>query len=378
MTKLNKAGLALAGLLAATCGAQAASPDDRIYGFVDGFIVHHEERIPQRDRSAGLRVGLGFPLSAAGSRRTGLEFAGFTNPIKRENFEDEQQNGVMLDLVTAWDMGRIDPFLSAGLGGVEEYAEIYPAAEIIVGTLVGFGEGSAVRLAVSAQSVYDDEIRPGKDQFVDYRAVLGLAVPFGKATPPPPPPPPPVVDSDGDGVPDPQDRCPAQPAPTADGCPAPVVPAEPPKDTDGDGIEDSKDECPGTLEGLQVDANGCVSVTTTAAPQQVVLKGVTFVSGSAELAPNAKTVLDVAYDALAGQTNLRVELGGHTDSSGDDKMNQKLSQRRADSVRKYLTDKGIAGDRLVAKGYGESQPIADNKTKEGRQENRRVVFKILN
>ena len=75
---------------------------------------------------------------------------------------------------------------------------------------------------------------------------------------------------------------------------------------------------------------------------------------------------------------LKVELGGHTDSSGDDKVNQALSQRRADSVKKYLAGKGIAADRLTAVGYGEAQPIADNKTKAGRQENRRVELKVVN
>ena len=375
MNTVNKAGAVLAGLLAAAGSVSAAAPDERTYGFIEGFLVHHEERIPERDKAFGGRVGLGFPLATGANTRTALELGVFTNPIKRKNAPNEHQSGLMLDLVYAWNTGIIDPYVFGGVGGVQEFTDaLRPAAELGIGTMIDIGHDVALRIGASAQSVFNDDVRADKDQFTDYRAIVGLAVPFGAGTPPPPPPP---ADSDGDGVPDSRDRCPAQPAPTADGCPAPIVPAAPPKDTDGDGIDDAKDECPGTLEGLQVDANGCVNVTA-ASPQQVVLKGVTFVTGSAQLTPDAKVVLDEAYAALAGQANLRVELGGHTDSVGSDALNQSLSQRRAESVRKYLVDKGIAADRLSAKGYGESQPIADNKTKEGRQENRRVVFKILN
>jgi OOP family OmpA-OmpF porin len=77
---------------------------------------------------------------------------------------------------------------------------------------------------------------------------------------------------------------------------------------------------------------------------------------------------------LADVPNARGEVEGHTDSQGADAYNQALSQRRADAVRKYLVDKGVAGDRLQAKGYGESKPEGDNKTADGRAQNRRVVF----
>jgi OOP family OmpA-OmpF porin len=75
--------------------------------------------------------------------------------------------------------------------------------------------------------------------------------------------------------------------------------------------------------------------------------------------------------------HLRIEIQAHTDSMGDTAYNQSLSEKRAESVRDYMVDKGIAADRMEAKGYGESQPIADNKTREGRAKNRRVELKII-
>ncbi|MGH8480981.1 MAG: OmpA family protein, partial [Nevskiaceae bacterium] len=180
-----------------------------------------------------------------------------------------------------------------------------------------------------------------------------------------------AVDSDGDGLVDSADRCPTIPASTADGCPPPEPVAR--ADADGDGVDDSQDQCPGTLAGLKVDERGC-AVQTEA--QSVVLKGVTFLPGSATLTPEAREVLDSAVAALSGQKDLKIEIGGHTDAQGSDAANQRLSQRRADSVRQYLLDQGVEGERLTAVGYGEAQPIADNDTPAGRAENRRVEFKI--
>ncbi len=76
--------------------------------------------------------------------------------------------------------------------------------------------------------------------------------------------------------------------------------------------------------------------------------------------------------------SIKVEIGGHTDAGGSEKANQKISEKRAESAKKYLMDKfNIAGDRLVVKGYGSKKPIADNNTKEGRAKNRRVELKVI-
>jgi outer membrane protein OmpA-like peptidoglycan-associated protein len=81
---------------------------------------------------------------------------------------------------------------------------------------------------------------------------------------------------------------------------------------------------------------------------------------------------------LKDNPNVKVEIGGHTDSTGSEKVNQKLSEKRALSVKKYVQDKfNIPEDRMMIKGYGSTKPIADNKTREGRSKNRRVEFRVL-
>lgn len=147
-----------------------------------------------------------------------------------------------------------------------------------------------------------------------------------------------------------------------------------PADSDNDGVVDGVDQCPNTLEGLQVNAVGCVE---TDKEQSVVLLGVTFEFNSERLTANARDILVKTADALKGQDDLRVELAGHTDSVGAAQYNQQLSQKRADSVRNYLIDLGVAPGRLEANGYGESQPIRSNDTEEGRERNRRVEFNVI-
>jgi OOP family OmpA-OmpF porin len=99
---------------------------------------------------------------------------------------------------------------------------------------------------------------------------------------------------------------------------------------------------------------------------------VNFESGADVLTSSSQTVLDDVAESLQAYPEVRVEIAGHTDSSGSAELNRNLSQQRAESVRDYLIGKGISGDRLVARGYGEDQPIASNATREGRAQNRRV------
>jgi outer membrane protein OmpA-like peptidoglycan-associated protein len=103
-----------------------------------------------------------------------------------------------------------------------------------------------------------------------------------------------------------------------------------------------------------------------------VLEGVRFDNNKATLKPESFPVLDKAAVGLKDWGDIKVEIAGHTDSVDSDEHNMKLSQSRAETVRDYLVSKGISADRLTAKGYGESSPIADNKTEEGRATNRRV------
>lgn len=170
------------------------------------------------------------------------------------------------------------------------------------------------------------------------------------------------LDSDGDGVTDDKDKCPNTPMGekvNADGCPL---------DTDGDGIVDSADACPTVYAKT---ADGCPPPPPPA-PKTLTLEGVNFDNDKATLRPEAMVILDQAAETLKEWGDVKVEVAGHTDSSASDAYNLQLSERRANAVRDYLISKGVAAERLTAKGYGESMPVADNSTAEGRFKNRRV------
>lgn len=198
---------------------------------------------------------------------------------------------------------------------------------------------------------------PGKG-LLDQACPKPVAAPKADPAPAKPAPAAPVDgDDDRDGVPNSKDKCPNSPAGqkvNADGCEM---------DSDGDGIVDSKDVCPSVFAKTD---NGCPAV----APLN--LKGVNFDNDSAVLRADASTTLDQAAESLKSWGNVKVEVAGHTDSRSSDAYNMTLSQNRANAVRDYLVGKGVAADRLTAKGYGESQPVADNATEEGRALNRRV------
>ncbi|MEQ1803662.1 MAG: OmpA family protein [Gammaproteobacteria bacterium] len=147
---------------------------------------------------------------------------------------------------------------------------------------------------------------------------------------------------------------------------AAVVAPPPPADTDGDGVIDPSDQCPDTPKGDRVGLQGCSCDIT---------RQVQFKLNSAELTAEDMATLDEVAENLTRLKFVSGTVVGHTDSSGSDEYNQALSERRAQSVATYLEGKGIAVGRLAASGAGESEPIADNATAEGRAQNRRVVLK---
>jgi len=188
---------------------------------------------------------------------------------------------------------------------------------------------------------------------------------------------PPPADADGDGIPDEVDACPdvkgvADPDPKKNGCPAPA-------DTDGDGIVDAEDACPTQKGPRSADPqkNGC-SIVRVTANAVVITEQVQFETDNATIKPASDALLDAVASVLAAQDEIvRVEVQGHTDSKGTPAHNKHLSQARAEAVMKALVARGIAAGRLVAKGFGQDVPIADNGTDAGRQQNRRVQFAIL-
>lgn len=259
-----------------------------------------------------------------------------------------------------------------------------------------------------------------------YEVLFGLTWGIGGHKPPPPPPPP--VDSDGDGLTDDIDQCPVAPANTPDGCPIP--------DTDGDSVLDNVDECPqqpGTLangcpdldpdkdsillpedkcpdvvgvapdgcpdpdpdkDGIPAPNDKCPDQPETAngfedqdgCPDEVpeivkkftgVIKGILFDFGKSTIRKESFALLDDAAKVLTDYPTLRLEISGHTDNVGKREKNVDLSTARAESVKEYLVSKGIEASRLSTRGAGPDEPVADNKTKAGQAENRRIEFKIV-
>ncbi|PLX86489.1 MAG: outer membrane beta-barrel domain-containing protein [Desulfuromonas sp.] len=198
------------------------------------------------------------------------------------------------------------------------------------------------------------------------------------------------IDSDGDGVIDPQDRCPDTPRGVmvdSRGCPA---------DSDGDGVPDHLDKCPGTPRGAAVDQQGCPSdsdsdgdgvpdhldncpdtpkwqlVDKQGCPLKYTMH-LEFDFDKAEIKPDHHVALEQAARFIRGNPSPHILVAGHTDNVGKAEYNQQLSEKRAAAVRQYLVENfGIDSSKLVARGFGETQPVADNNTEEGRDQNRRV------
>jgi OOP family OmpA-OmpF porin len=220
----------------------------------------------------------------------------------------------------------------------------------------------------------------------------------------------PDPDNDQDGILDAQDQCPIvaediDKFQDEDGCPD--------DDNDQDGLADAIDQCPNDAEdkdGFE-DDDGCpdkdndgdgvvdyptpddkcpneAARTPDGCPQKYQLIVVTkdkielkqtiyFAYRKADIKPVSFPLLDEVAQAMADNPAIKVRIEGHTDSKGPDSFNLKLSQKRAESVRAYLIKKGVAADRMEPKGFGETVPIADNRTQEGRDQNRRVEFVIV-
>ena len=139
---------------------------------------------------------------------------------------------------------------------------------------------------------------------------------------------------------------------------------------------DAADNCPGTPAGVAVDASGCPLVEEIKA--ELILEGVNFRTGSAELTPESVGALQRVAESLHAWPDVIIEVRGHTDSSGPSEANRELSQRRAQSVRDSLIQLGISASRISAIGYGEDYPIASNSDREGRARNRRVEIHRVN
>ena len=345
-------------------------------------------------------------------------------PSVSNRFLIEADANVNLKMLT--DKHILVPYITLGIGA-SLYAGNYFAAQANtgLGLQVSLGEGTYL----NSQVLY----RPA----ISNLAVNHLAYSIGVVSPlkdkpkpvvvtPPPPPPAPVVeapkDTDGDGVLDKDDKCPAVaglskyqgcPVPDTDGdgindendkCPTvkglakyqgcpipdtdkdgindeedkcPAVPGLaryqgcPIPDTDADGVNDEEDKCP-TVKGT-IANNGCPELQTQ---YKFDSKKIQFLAGSAGLNKKSKIELNKVVRAMNDYPTLKLYVDGHSDNTGSDKINKPLSLKRASAVKAYLFSKKIAAERLLTDGFGSAKPVADNKTAKGRAQNRRVELRV--
>ena len=179
----------------------------------------------------------------------------------------------------------------------------------------------------------------------------------------------PDADKDGDGVVDRLDKCPTEPGPKEnDGCPD--------KDRDGDGVVDRLDRCP-DLEGPADNAGCPTQKFIVVTKDRIELKQkVHFATDMSKILSDSFAMLNEIGEVLKTRLEVKIRIEGHTDTRGSLAHNMKLSQARADSVRTYLVGRGIEPARVESRGFGPTQPIADNRTAAGREQNRRVEFII--
>jgi outer membrane protein OmpA-like peptidoglycan-associated protein len=327
--------------------------------------------------------------------------------------------------------------LRSGAGGLGKDSD--PELHVGVGVKYAILQSLSARLDFRDNFMQENRTNPSikdGDLVQNFELLLGVSFTLGRT---PAESAPVVKDSDGDGFLDPQDACATVPGVAPNGCPAAVVP--PPLDTDKDGVPDATDPCPTEAEdgaqpapsdgcpnkdpdgdGILVpddkcptekgvapdgcaihdkdqdgildevdkcpdqpetkngfqDADGCPDEL----PKEVakfagVIKGIQFDTGKATIRKDSNKVLDEAIKVLTQYEDLRISISGHTDNVGDAQKNVDLSQARADSVKAYMVAKGINASRVETRGAGPNEPVADNKTDKGRQENRRIEFKLL-
>jgi len=371
---LGAAAVACAGVLAANL-AQAAEPAGAWYISPGAHGIWTDDvRLVDDDYGFNLAIG------KAVSEGWNIELDAWNSSFDGAGGDGLEMNSVGLNAMAVfYRESRISPYLLLGAGWLEKNYEITDnASDLYADTGVGLlinlhrssdcTSGLALRADARARHDFADTPR-GDDRLVDYMAGIALHVFWGgpvcarepEPLPPAPPPVPPApVDSDGDGVTDDQDRCPG----TSAGARVDAVGCE--LDGDGDGVLDSKDKCPNTPKGDKVAADGC-SFTLRLEVQ--------FDNNSSELQPESSAYLDQVATRLKELSSITGVIEGHTDSNGSDAHNQDLSERRARTVLAYLVGQGVDPARLTAQGFGESQPVADNSTAEGRTQNRRVVLR---
>lgn len=312
--------------------------DDRWYVAPFGSFVR-----TGGDRHANDGWGGGMGIGKMIDQHFNVELRGFHQEMGGRNGLNSFTGGTG-DLQYYFQRDTFSPYTVIGLGAMNSCVSANCGVGLIGEAGLGFTYELSDNLMLRSDVRYrysnnlNAHNQPGTEEFHDMVVNVGFVIPFGDK---------------------PKHHHEEEPAPAA----APAQDCST-QDTDNDGVNNCNDQCAGTISGSQVDAQGC--------PIRLELKGVQFKVNSAELTVPAKLVLDkVAADLMRYPQKNDIEVQGHTSSEASDAYNLKLSQRRSQSVARYLKSRGVT-NRMIAKGYGESQPIASNSTEEGRKRNRRV------
>lgn len=340
-------GLALAGaLVAAPAAAEhrapdaAAQPEQHI-----AFGLFYEFPDSGRDVDRGMGPNYGFGGAWGAMRAWELRLFSGTRETGVKGATDFYHYGAGVDGFQYFgDISRGHPFALAGLGAI--HSDVDPDdndgfsgyANLGVGWRMAPLTGWGVRPRYELRAVYDS-FDSGQ---LDFLLGVTLEIPSQRT----------VV----------QERVVEKVV---------EVPPPPPPDHDGDGVPDASDQCPDTVAGAKVEPDGCVRKA-----QVVALPNIEFAYGKADLTPAGRETLGTVVRFMNDQPEISLEVWGHTDAKGAELYNLRLSQKRAAAVMKFLVDSGIAVSRLKSAGFGESRPLADNETDEGRERNRRVELNI--
>lgn len=314
-------------IVGATClvslPAAALNLNPYVTGGATYSLFGNDHGADNADDEFGFRIGAGLNLT----ENLAVELAYDQTKADLDNGSGKVKNkNTLLDLLYYPNLGSVPVYGLVG-GGFGEYgdnkANVYEAGLGVAVPLMDSGVG----LRADYRYRYGDGRHSSDQDYHDNVFTVGLVYPSrdvkGEAPPPPPPPPP----------------------------PAPVV--EPP-------------------------ATEPAPVVDLTQKEPIVLSGIQFAFDSAKLKPGSTSILDEAVKALNAHPDVKVSVTGYTDTSGDVNYNLKLSKHRADAVRQYLIDHGIDASRIQAQGLGESNPIADNATRDGRKQNRRVELQVVN
>ena len=441
MKKILSAIIALYLLVPATYGQTVDHKRQQAIG-INFFLL--DFKTPERIRTTSLNqvisdkrfarmneMSPGLAINYFKGLSNHVDFAGalassFVNyPMPGKSFASDRfllEASATVNLKMTTDQYWVQPYIIAGVAG-HKYGIYY-------GATLPLGLGLKVNFFDEAHLFITSTYRvPVTTETANYSLQhgIGIAGVIGKKkeTPVIEPPPPPA-DTDGDGILDPNDKCPTiRGVAKYEGCPVPDTDKDgindeedkcptvfglarymgcPIPDTDKDGINEEEDKCP-TVFGVAryqgcpvpdkdgdgvndeddrcitipgpVDNFGCPVIAEEVKQRvDIAARNILFVTGSAKLQNKSFKGLDDVVKIMKDNPGMSLAIDGHTDDVGTEENNQVLSDNRAASVRDYLVSKGIEEGRITATGHGESMPIADNKTATGRQQNRRSEMKL--